>query len=240
MDYASYARRAAASLIDGVVMAIALTALFVLVKSGIGHTYLLSHGQADNNAISGAFIYVLVIIGLAIDLLLFVAIPKWLGATFGQFMTGIRLVMRDSTRASYNAIMLKHCMSFVLLGIAMRYFWVYALIPYEASQLETTQYIVIACYGWLFLNLFVMACNRRHHSLSDYIADTAVVDKSSVKAGYKYVYVDDTLSAIPIRPRDTDTGEDGKDSSTEKTDGKNADGAGDDGDAGADDAGATR
>ena len=240
MDYASYSRRAAASLIDGVVMAIGLTALFVLVKSGVGATYVLSHSQADNNAISGAVIYALVIVGLLIDLLLFVAIPKWLGATPGQLMTGIRLVMRDSTKASYNAIMLKHCMSFVLLGIAMRYFWMYALIPYEASQLQTTQYIVIACYAWLFLNLFVMACNRRHHSLSDYIADTAVVDKSSVKEGYKYVYVDDTLSAIPIRPQDADTGEDGNDSSAENPDGKDGDSEGDDGDANADDAGSTR
>ncbi len=226
MAYAGYWRRISASLIDCILLSIAFTALFMVAKSWIGYFFTFSKVQAETEAISTIVIYVLTAIGLCIDMCFFVLMPKWLGGTPGQFFMGIRLAMRDSTKPSLNAIMLKHCMSFILLTVVMLYFWTYVLVPLEDSESEIRKYVALCCYGWLFLNLFVMACNKNHRSLSDYISDMAVVDKASIKDGYVYVYVDEVLNAVPekfLAPVDDTASEkiknsDGKDEKNEDKD----------------------
>lgn len=196
MEHASYGRRMIASLIDGALIALVFAAIFLVAKSTVDYALTFSRTLGSTEVVSILILAGLTALCLCIDMWFFVAVPKISGGTTGQLFTGIRLVMTDGSKPSLNAVMLRHCMSFILMTVAVLYFWVHALVPYQASGFDGMQYIVFICYGWLFLNLFVMGCNKSNRSLSDYVADTALVDKTAVKEGYVYVYVDDTLSAV--------------------------------------------
>jgi uncharacterized RDD family membrane protein YckC len=197
MEHASYGRRMMASLIDGALIALVFAAIFLVAKSTVDYALTFSRTLGSTEVVSILLLAGLTALCLCIDMWFFVAVPKISGGTTGQLFTGIRLIMTDGSKPSLNAVMLRHCMSFILMTVAVLYFWVHALVPYQASGFDGMHYVVMACYGWLFLNLFVMGCNKKNRSLSDYVADTALVDKASVKEGYVYVYVDDTLSAVP-------------------------------------------
>lgn len=197
MAYAGYWQRFNAGLIDGVLVAIAYATVFLVAKSWIVYAFTFSRSPVETELLSGIVIYVLTGIGLLIDMGFFVVLPKLYGGTPGQFFMGIRLTMRDCTKPSLNAVMLKHCVTFLLLIVALLCSVTYALVPFATFEYEMMHYIIVAGYGWLFLNLFVMACSKSHRSLADFIADTAVVDKAAVKEGYVYIYADQIISAVP-------------------------------------------
>lgn len=191
MQYATFGQRIHAAAIDLAMIVIANAALFLMAKERISNA-LQEATTEDARQITALMAIAVMMFGsLIIDIVYFVMLPARTRCTLGHYFLKLRMTMGDGTLASMNAIALKHCVSLILLGILLYCIWSTAWLPSTQEQHVFTLHMIVVAFGWALINLFVMGSNEKFRSLSDYIADIAILDKESVKPNYVIYYMEE-------------------------------------------------
>jgi phosphoglycerol transferase MdoB-like AlkP superfamily enzyme len=191
MQYATFGQRIHAAVIDLAVIVIANAGLFLMAKERISNALQEATTEDARQMTALMAIAVMMLGSLMIDIVYFVMLPARTRCTFGHYFLKLRMTMGDGTLASMNAIALKHCVSLILLGILLYCIWSTAWLPTTQEQQVFTLHMIIVAFGWALINLFVMGSNAKFRSLSDYIADIAILDKESVKPNYVIYYMEE-------------------------------------------------
>lgn len=190
LEYAPLSGRIKACLIDGFIIMVIYAFLLIMLKNQL----LVIAEQTKTGMIdeeSSILIACLAtILCLMIDLWYFVLFTKKHHGTFGQLTQNLRLSLRDGTKASFNAVSLRHIPGFIVLANIFLCAWLFFFLPLQQWMAQIPIYLIAITHGYIFLNLFIIAANDKRKSMSDLWAHTAVINMLSLKEKVDVIFVD--------------------------------------------------
>lgn len=189
--FASLWQRIKAQAIDFCVIVVCYGILFLLFKDLLFSVSEKTKSGAISDDIALYVTGICTFFSVLVDLWYFVRVPKKHGATYGKLCVNTRMAMGDRTPITGKAALLRHVPSCLLLSCIFFCAWLFFFMPLEMWMAPIPIYLICIVHGYIFLNIYVMACYHKHQTLSDMLANTSVITLAALKKPIKVEYVDD-------------------------------------------------